>query len=189
MKSARRAAAVLCALLAWWSCPSSSPAAEPGAPPESFDCEDAFDLIAMTTMLRCAAWVAPPDADARLAAVRRRLLDAGLAQPAEFEGLHIAFCPLLQGTGMLPDPAHLYLDDGLLGMSIDGLAEILAHELQHRVQFASFGSRGFKCGYVRAMSACGGCQDRRHPLEAEAYARQDRARERLLAAPPGGDPR
>lgn len=156
------------------------------APPESFDCEDAFDLIAMTVMLRCAAWTAPPAAETRLAAVRSRLLAAGLAQRQEFEGLRIAFCPLLQGTGMLPDPAHLYLDDGLLGMSTDGLAEILAHELQHRMQFASFGSRGFKCGYVRAMSACGGCQDRRHPLEAEAYARQDLARARLLAAPSDG---
>lgn len=175
-------AAVLCALLIH----ASPPAAEPGAPPESFDCEDAFDLIAMTAMLRCAAWVAPADADTRLATVRRRLLDTGLAQPQEFEGLHIAFCPLLQGTGMLPDPAHLYLDDGLLGMSVDGLAEILAHELQHRVQFETFGTRGFKCGYVRAMSACGGCQDRRHPLEAEAYARQDRVREHLLAAPSDG---
>ena len=137
----------------------------------------------MTVMVRCAAWIGPPEADARLAAVRRRLLATGLAQPSEFADLRIAFCPLLQGTGMLPDPSHLYLDDGLLGMSVEGLAEILAHELQHRVQFASFGHRGFKCAYVRAMSACGGCQDRRHPLEAEAYARQDLARERLLGGP------
>lgn len=158
-------------------------AEDPAAPAESFDCADAFDLIAMTTMLRCAAWVAPADADARIEAVRRRLLATGLAQPQEFAGLRIAFCPLLQGTGMLPDPDHLYLDDGLLGMSVDGLAEIVAHELQHRAQFASLGRRGFKCAYVRDMSACGGCQDRRHPLEADAYARQDRARDGLLAAP------
>ena len=37
---------------------------------------------------------------------------------------------------------------------------------------------------VRDMSTCGGCQDRRHPLEREAYERQDRARERLLSTPP-----
>lgn len=178
MRRSRRPRALL-AVVAFLVCTASRGAAAP----ESFDCEDAFDLIAMTVMLRCSAWTAPPAAEARLAAVRGRLLATGLAQPQEFEGLRIAFCPLLQGTGMLPDPAHLYLDDGLLGMSIDGLAEILAHELQHRMQFASFGSRGFKCGYVRAMSACGGCQDRRHPLEAEAYARQDLARARLLAAP------
>lgn len=179
MKSSLRALLVIVAFVA---CSASRGA----PPPESFDCEDAFDLIAMSVILRCSTWAAPPAAQARLAAVRQRLLDTGLARAPEFDGLHIAFCPLLQGTGMLPDPAHLYLDDGLLGMSIDGLAEILAHELQHRVQFASFGSRGFKCAYVRAMSACGGCQDRRHPLEAEAYARQDRAREHLLAAPADG---
>ncbi len=161
-----------------------TPGRATAAPADAFDCADAFDVIAMTVMLRCAAWVAPATADARLDAVRRRLLATGLAQPEEFTGLTIAFCPLLQGTGMVPDPAHLYLDDGLLAMSVEGLAEIVAHELQHRVQFASFGRRGFKCAYVRAMSACGGCQDRRHPLEAEAYARQDRVRETLRAAPP-----
>lgn len=156
--------------------------AEPLAP-EQFDCADAFDLIAMTVMLRCSTYTAPPTAAARIAAARQRLLTRGLADRAEFDGLHIAFCPLVQGTGMVPDPTRLYLDDGLLGMSIDGLAEIIAHELQHRVQFDSFGAHGFKCAYVRAMTACGGCQDRQHPLEREAYERQDRVRNALLAAP------
>ena len=147
---------------------------------EQFDCADAFDVIAMTVILRCAAYTAPPAAGARLDAARRRLLDTGLATLPEFEGLTLAFCPLVQGTGMMPDPDRLYLDDGLIGMSVDGLAEILAHELQHRVQFDSFGAHGFKCAYVRAMAACGGCQDRRHPLEREAYERQDRVRAALL---------
>lgn len=151
---------------------------------EQFDCADAFDLIAMAVMLRCATYAPPPAAQTRIDTARQRLLDQGLATPAEFDGLRIAFCPLMQGTGMLPDPDRLYLDDGLISMSVDGLAEIIAHELQHRVQFSSFGRHGFKCRYVRAMSACGGCQDRRHPLEGEAYLRQDRAREVLLHAPP-----
>lgn len=164
-------------------------AASARAPSDAFDCEDAFDVIAMSVMLRCAAWRAPESAAARIEAVRRRLIETRLARPEEFADLHIAFCPLLRGTAVLPDPAHLYLDDGLLTMSRDGLAEIVAHELQHRVQFTSFGPRGFKCAYVRAMLACGGCQDRRHPLEAEAYARQDRVRTGLGAAPAGdGEP-
>ncbi len=178
-RASRWSILILAALLS-----GASPADDVPAPPDAFDCADAFDLIAMTVMLRCATWSSPPDAEARIAAVRERLVATGLAEPQEFVGLRIAFCPLVQGTGMVPDPAHLYLDDGLLGMSVDGLAEIVAHELQHRAQFDSFGRRGFKCAYVRGMSACGGCQDRRHPFEAEAYARQDAARERLLTSPP-----
>lgn len=168
------------ALLALSLC--AAPASH-GAPPlanEQFDCADAFDLVAMSVMLRCAAYRAPAAADARIAAARQRLLDARLADAAEFADLDIAFCPLLQGTGMVPEPDRLYLDDGLIAMSIDGLAEIIAHEIQHRAQFDAYGVRGFKCAYVRAMADCGGCQDRRHPLEAEAYARQDRVREALL---------
>jgi len=169
----------LCALA-----PALSHAAAPSPTNEQFDCADAFDLVAMTVMLRCAAFPAPPDARARIEAARRRLLATGLVDAAEFDGLEIAFCPLLQGTGMVPDPDRLYLDDGLISMSTDGLAEIIAHEIQHRAQFDTYGVHGFKCAYVRAMADCGGCQDRRHPLEAEAYARQDRVRDALLAAPP-----
>jgi hypothetical protein len=156
---------------------------EPGADGQ-FDCADAFDLIAMTVMLACANYQAPAAARARISQAQDRLLATQLATTEEFVGLRIVFCPLLQGTGMLPAPDRLYLDDGLQHMSVDGLAEIIAHELEHRRQFATLGARGFKCAYVRDMSTCGGCQDRRHPLEREAYERQDRARERLLSTPP-----
>ncbi len=138
----------------------------------------------MTVMIACAGYQAPAAARERVTQAQDRLLDTQLATTEELAGLRIAFCPLLQGTGMMPAPDRLYLDDGLQRMSVDGLAEIIAHELEHRRQFATLGARGFKCAYVRDMSACGGCQDRRHPLEREAYERQDRARDRLLSAPP-----
>ena len=156
----------------------------PAGSAEQFDCADAFDLIAMTVMIGCSSHAAPPAARERIAEAKTRLLGAQLATPEEFAGLGIAFCPLMQGTGMLPAPDRLYLDDGLQGMSVDGLAEIIAHELEHRRQFRTLGERGFKCAYVRDMSACGACQDRGHPLEREAYERQDRARERLISLPP-----
>ena len=149
-----------------------------------FDCADAFELVAMTVMVACAGYRAPAAAHGKIAQAQARLLDARLATAREFDGLDIAFCPLMQGTGMMPAPDRLYLDDGLQRMSVDGLAEIIAHELEHRRQFARLGVRGFKCAYVRDMSNCGGCQDRRHPLEREAYERQDRAREELLSTPP-----
>lgn len=159
-------------------------AQEAPGPAEPFDCADAFDLIAMTVIIRCANYPAPPAARARIDAARERLQTTGLATPAEFDRLEVAFCPLMQGTGMVPGADRLYLDDGLQGLSVDGLAEIIAHELEHVRQFRERGERSFKCDYVRDMMACGGCQDRRHPMEREAYDRQDAARSRLLHEPP-----
>ncbi len=165
-------------------CPSGATAQQAPVPAESFDCADAFDLIAMTVIIRCAHYTSPAAAHARIDAARHRLQATGLATVAEFETLEITFCPLMQGTGMVPGPERLYLDDGLQGLSVDGLAEIIAHELEHVRQFANRGERGFKCDYVRDMMACGGCQDRRHPMEREAYERQDAARLRLLHESP-----
>ncbi len=147
---------------------------------EHFDCENAFDLIAMMVIARCSVYQAPPTAAEALNAAEARLRTTDLATAQELDSSHIAFCPLAAGTGMVPAPGQLYLDDGLIGLSTDGLAEILAHELEHVRQFERLGTRGFKCEYVRDMLACGGCQDRGHRLEAEAYSRQDQVRKRLL---------
>lgn len=144
-----------------------------------FDCEDAFDLVAMMVVFRCAAYAEPAAGPARVAAALARLREVDLREADRHATTRVAFCPLAGATGMVPAPDTLYLDDGLLGLSTDGLAEIMAHEFEHVAQFERLGARGFKCAYVEAMTACGGCQDRRHPLEASAYARQDEARERL----------
>ena len=165
--------------------PEPSP---PALGAERFDCADAFDLVAMTVMFRCANYRAPASAVARIDAAVARLRgleEDGTAAP---HSVRIAFCPLGSGTGIVPMPGQLYLDDGLIALSTDGLAEIIAHELVHLRQFAELGPRGFKCEYVRAMFACGGCQDRRHRLEREAYAEQDRIRERLLRTAGAGAP-
>lgn len=149
---------------------------------ERFDCENAFDLVAMMVVAGCSVYQAPAAASAAIAAASARLRDTQLASVTELERATITFCPLAAGTGMVPAPDQLYLDDGLIAMSTDGLAEILAHELEHVQQFARLGIREFKCEYVRDMVACGGCQDRGHALEAAAYARQDHVRARLSAA-------
>jgi hypothetical protein len=134
----------------------------------------------MMVIARCSVYQPPPAAADALLAAATRLRSSGLATAQELDASHAAFCPLAAGTGMVPAPGQLYLDDGLISLSTDGLAEILAHELEHLHQFEQLGTRGFKCEYVRDMLACGGCQDRGHRLEAEAYARQDRVRARLL---------
>ena len=166
----------------------STSAAPPPFAAERFDCENGFDLIALLVIARCSAYHAPQAAAQKIDAVTARLRATGLASMAELSQPQIAFCPLASGTGMVPAPRQLYLDDGLIGLSTDGLAEILAHELEHVRQFETLGTRGFKCEYVREMLACGGCQDRGHKLEAEAYARQDEVRAALLNAARGAAP-
>lgn len=184
----------LLALLTLWCCALGTPtsaqdtaapaAVTPTAPATAnFDCEQAFDLVAMLVIAACNVYQAPPAANDAIAAARARLREMQLASPAELADTAITFCPLTAGTGMVPAPRRLYLDDGLITLSSDGLAEILAHELEHVQQFERLGRRKFKCEYVRDMFACGGCQDRGHALEAAAYERQDRVRERLATVP------
>ena len=173
------------------TCATAGPLAEVlDAPPsmpfaEEFDCVNAFDLFASFAALQCATSKDAPHDRLAIARALARLQQLQLmaAPPAD---LQIRFCPLLNGTGLVPAPKRVLLDDGLRAMSTDGLAEIIAHELVHVQQFEQLGSAEFKCAYVRAMSACGGCQDRAHPLEDAAYQAQDRARAALLnsAQPP-----
>lgn len=157
----------------------------PPAALDSLDCENAFDLIALLVTAACAGQRASapgPDAEAaaRLAEARARLLETGAFAPSDFDDLNVHWCRLAAGTGMVTSPRQLFLSESISGMSADGVAEILAHELVHVRQFRALGARGFKCDYVRGYVACGGCQDRRHPLEREAYEVQDDVRARLL---------
>lgn len=151
---------------------------------EEFDCVNAFDMFVSFVMLRCAATPVLPTDRPTIQRALTRLRELELLAPAADPEIEIRFCPLLNGTGLVPAPRRMYLDDGLRAMSADGLAEIIAHEFAHIGQFEALGRAEFKCSYVRAMSACGGCQDRGHPLERAAYEAQDRARNRLLAVPP-----
>lgn len=158
---------------------ASTPAVSPESLSQQFDCEGAFDLVALMVIFRCAAYVPPPSARRALDAAVQRLRKFDLIDADEQASTRIAFCPLAAGTGMVPTASQLYLDDGLISLSTDGLTEIMAHELVHVRQFVRLGERGFKCAYVQSMAACGGCQDRRHFLEQEAYAHQDAVRHLL----------
>jgi len=155
---------------------------------EEFDCVNAFDLFASFAMVRCA--VAPLAADdiTSISRALARLRTLGIIEAASAPDVDVRFCPLLNGTGLVPAPHRMLLDDGLRAMSTDGLAEVIAHEFAHIEQFETLGPSEFKCAYVRAMSACGGCQDRAHPLEREAYEAQDRARARLARHPAPQEP-
>lgn len=146
-----------------------------------FDCVNAFDLFASFAGLHCAATAGPPDAgdDARIARALRELRRYGLVTAEETAETRIDICPLMNGTGLVPAPGRILLDDASRNMGDELFTEILAHEFVHVRQFESLGAAEFKCAYVRGMSRCGGCQDEGHPLEKEAYALQAKVRELL----------
>lgn len=158
-------------------------AEEPGgasvrAPADLFaaeiDCVNAFDLFTSFAMLHCV-WAENADANAssvdrrRIARAFDRLEALGRVPPSARQSVQVRLCPLLNGTGLVPAPGTILLDDSLRGMSDALFTEILAHEWVHVAQFERLGATGFKCEYVRNMARCGGCQDDHHPLEKEAY--------------------
>ncbi|MBM4228975.1 MAG: hypothetical protein FJ164_14755 [Gammaproteobacteria bacterium] len=153
-----------------------------------FDCVNAFDLFASFASLHCVAAAGPPEAgDAeRIARALRKLRHHGLVTAEEAAATRVRICPLMNGTGLVPAPGRILLDDALRDMGDELFTEILAHEFVHVRQFETLGAAEFKCAYVRGMSRCGGCQDNGHPLEKEAYDLQGRVRE-LLARLAGQD--
>lgn len=170
--------------------PSVTPAGELdellGAAPNlpfaaEFDCVNAFDLFASFASLHCAATAGPPDAsdDARIDRALRQLRHHGLVTAEEAAETRIRICPLMNGTGLVPAPGRILLDDALRDMGDALFTEILAHEFVHVRQFETLGAAEFKCAYVRGMSRCGGCQDEGHPLEKEAYGLQAQVRDLL----------
>jgi hypothetical protein len=147
---------------------------------ETFDCVDAFDLFAAYVIFRCAVNPMSADDTGLITRAVQRLDDQKLLPPRAFDELKIDFCPLASATGIAPTPAQIYIDDGLRAGSAEGLAEVIAHEWVHTRQFKRLGEREFKCTYVREMAECGGCQDRHHALEREAYEKQDVIRNSFL---------
>ena len=129
---------------------------DPGAlTPHEFDCIDSFNLFAGFVLLRCALVPPQPRDEILLQAAKQSLVEHQLAQPREFVGVEVGFCPLVSGTGIVTAANRIYLDDGMRGASPEGLAEVFAHELVHVHQLNILGEREFKCRYVEEMSACG----------------------------------
>ena len=175
----------------WWlwgvlACVSGVDAQENGrsplnVPAELFaaeiDCVNAFDLFASFATLHCALAAgaeAPAASDdrQRIAKAFDRLEALGRVPASARHSVKVRLCPLVNGTGLVPGPKTILLDDSLRGMSDALFTEILAHEWVHVAQFDRLGASGFKCEYVRQMTRCGGCQDAAHPLEKEAYDAQ-----------------
>ena len=166
-------AAVSSALLVPLICSAESSAAK------QFDCLDMFDVLASLAAPACLS-EQPVDRAPEITAAIDLLVKHRFVSRAQFRTIEVAFCPLNFGLGLVPKSNTIFIDDGLRHGSIDTLAEILMHELEHVNQIHTMGVTNFKCGYINALVDCGGCYDENHPLEAPAYATQARVRDFLL---------
>lgn len=131
---------------------------------------------------RCSLYQAPAAAAAAIDAAATRLRDAGLASEDELRASHIAFCPLAAGTGMVPTPGQLYLDDGLVGL---GTAWPRSSPTSSSTSASSSASVGVNSNAVRARHAgLWRLPGSRSCAGSGSLRASDEVRERLLRADP-----
>ena len=147
---------------------------------QQFDCVDAYDLARYFTTISCQANSTEEKKRELFERAKRRLTTHGFFAAREFRDIELHWCKLNNAAGFTADAHNIYLDAGLYAGGPDLVAETIAHEMIHIRQFHQLGETEFKCTYITALLQCGGCQDRGHAMEAEAYRFQDRVRQQLL---------
>lgn len=147
---------------------------------KEFDCVAVFDLFTGLAAPQCPRDISVQERAPEINEAISILSEFKFIDRTSFDNIRIAYCPLINGLGIVPQSDIIYLDDGLRNGSADTLAEVLFHELQHVTQMREMGSDKFKCGYINELIACGGCTDNNHALEAPAYAAQSKVRDLLL---------
>lgn len=141
-------------------------------------CVAPYQLITGVVIARCSNWDGRLDDQDLIQQAITTLVSAAIIDPGELNGVQIRWCPLDGAHGMAPDRGRIYLDPDLKNSAFDS-ASTLAHEIVHVRQYRRAGTDNFKCDYSRKYTECGGCQDRRHSLENEAYVFEDSIRLRL----------
>jgi hypothetical protein len=122
-----------------------------------------------------------------IASAKRMLVNAGVFQAPDIEGVSIRFCLGVEKLGQsgITVAADRILLDPNLKDDPRRLAETLAHEFQHVGQYRTMGTEEFKYRYARFMTECQ-CHDESHPLEKEVYATASKISAQLdKLAPPG----
>lgn len=116
---------------------------------------------------------------------KQRLIDAGVLEPNEFEGVAIWWCGgSFKGGGIAPNNGEIILNPAISSDPLDDIAATLAHEMFHIRQYRAIGSASFKCNYAQQYIACQGCQDERHPIERDAFQFQADASRKLSDSVP-----
>ena len=140
-------------------------------------CAAAFELVNKWVLVSCAP--NPVNSQLHIDAAKEMLIKHNIVPANWFENVQIRFCKLL-GEGQAPDRNQVLIDESYLHRTTRQLAILLAHEMKHIDQYRSRGSTDqFKCDYSRHFVECAGCQDDGHPEEAEAYAFEEAAANKL----------
>lgn len=144
-------------------------------------CYQVFDSVTKPVIASCANERGREQDGALIEKAKRLLVDKNLLAESDFSGVDIRWCSLRSAEGMSPDENKIFLDVHRKTEDPVDAAVLIAHEMTHIGQYRRLGAARFKCDYSRMYLACRGCQDNRHPLEREAYAREDVVRAKFAS--------
>ncbi len=147
--------------------------------PFAIACTIPYQTITNVVISQCSNWDGRLDDQHLIEQAKNILVSNGIFPQSEFNGIQIRWCPLSGAHGMAPDRGRIYLDASQKEAVSEDIAVLLAHEMVHVIQYRRMGTDNFKCEYSRKYAECGGCQDSRHSLEAEAYSFQHDVAKRL----------
>jgi len=147
--------------------------------PFTIACTIPYQTITNAVIANCSNWDGRLDDQHLIENAKNILINNGIFQPNDFDGIQIRWCPLSGAHGMAPDRGRIYLDTSRKQDAAQELAILLAHEMKHVMQYRRMGTDNFKCEYSRNYVECGSCQDNGHPLEREAYAFENEVAQRL----------
>ena len=147
-------------------------------------CSGPYESLTKAVIARCSNWDNRLEGQDIIDQAIDTLIEVGIFSRATFGSTQIRWCPLTPGTaGMAPDRNRVYLDSALKNSDPIHIASTLAHEMIHVRQYRdASSSESFKCAYSRKYLECGGCQNRRHPMEREAYDFEDNVETKLFNA-------
>jgi hypothetical protein len=146
-------------------------------------CAVEFETVAQSVILDCGRFRAPNRSAEVADRAMEMLIELGVVSSLDARNVSVRFCDLRGSVaGVVPDrntiildlsydPTAAEYDSTNLGMV--GLGALLAHEMVHVDQYRRLGTDEFKCQYVERYKQCWGCQDDRHSLEGEGYAREE----------------
>lgn len=143
-------------------------------------CIAAYQALTNAVIGECSNYDGRLDGQPQIARAAQMLISNGFVRADELAGVQIRYCPLRGAQGMAPDRGRIYLHTSTMNDPPIPQAALLAHEVKHLRQYRTMGTDNFKCTYSRKYVECGGCQDDRHPLEAEAYQFERAVMQELL---------
>jgi hypothetical protein len=158
--------------------------------PFGLTCAATFETVIGSVRAACSRLASQSGTEPEnlaLAVAKDRLAKLGIVTHAELATTSIRWCQGdFLGMGITPAPNEILLNRALISRGTDDIAATIAHEVFHVRQFRSMGEIPFKCNYIQHYIACGGCQNKSHPMERDAYDFEALIADRLIATSDGG---